>query len=40
MLRSFDLENENNNENIEDEEDEEDNPFDYFFQSNAWSSGY
>jgi hypothetical protein len=31
MLRSFDLENDN--ENIEEQED---NPFDYFLQSTAW----
>jgi hypothetical protein len=37
MLRSFDLENENNHENIEDQED---NPFDYFLQSTAWLSCY
>jgi hypothetical protein len=33
MLRSFDLENENNHENLEEQED---NPFDYFLQSTAW----
>jgi hypothetical protein len=33
MLRSFDLENENNHDNLEQQED---NPFDYFFQSTAW----
>jgi hypothetical protein len=37
MLRSFDLENDNNHENIEDQED---NPFDYFLQSTAWLSCY
>jgi hypothetical protein len=37
MLRSFDLENENNNENLEGQED---NPFDYFLQSTAWLSCY
>jgi hypothetical protein len=35
MLRSFDLEIENNHENLE-----EDNPFDYFLQSTAWFPGY
>jgi hypothetical protein len=30
MLRSFDLENENNHENLQEQED---NPFDYFLQS-------
>jgi transposase InsO family protein len=35
MLRSFDLEDENNHENLEDY-----NPFDYFLQSTAWLSGY
>jgi hypothetical protein len=34
MLRSFDLENENNHENLEQQED---NPFDYFLQSTAWA---
>jgi hypothetical protein len=34
MLRSFDLENENNHENLEEQED---NPFDYFLQSTAWA---
>jgi hypothetical protein len=33
MLRSFDLENENNHENLEELEY---NPFDYFRQSTAW----
>jgi hypothetical protein len=33
MLRSFDLENENNHQNLEEQED---NPFDYFLQSTAW----
>jgi hypothetical protein len=37
MLRSFDLENENNHENIEEQED---NPFDYFLRSTAWLSCY
>jgi transposase InsO family protein len=37
MLRSFDLENEDNNENLEQQED---NPFDYFLQSTAWLSSY
>jgi nitrogenase subunit NifH len=32
MLRSFDLENENNHENLEEHQD---NPFDYFLQSTA-----
>jgi hypothetical protein len=32
MLRSFDLESENNHENLEEQED---NPFDYFLQSTA-----
>jgi hypothetical protein len=36
MLRSFDLENENNHENLEEKDN---NPFDYFLQSNAWLSG-
>jgi hypothetical protein len=36
LLRSFDLENENNNENLEEQED---NPFDYFLQSIVWLSG-
>jgi hypothetical protein len=35
MLRSFDLEN--NHENLEEQED---NPFDYFFQSTAWTPSY
>jgi hypothetical protein len=35
MLRSFDLENENNHENLE-----EDNPFDYFLQSTSWLLSY
>jgi hypothetical protein len=35
MLRSFDLEN--NNENLEEKED---NPFDYFLQSTAWLPSY
>jgi hypothetical protein len=34
MLRSFDLENENNHENLETQEN---NPYDYFLQSTAWS---
>jgi hypothetical protein len=33
MLRSFDLENEQNHENLEEQED---NPLDYFLQSTAW----
>jgi DNA polymerase III psi subunit len=33
MLRSFDLENENNHENLEEHQD---NQFDYFLQSTAW----
>jgi hypothetical protein len=37
MLRSFDLEN--NNENPE-EQEQEDNPFDYFLQSTAWLPSY
>jgi hypothetical protein len=37
MLRSFDLENENNHENLKEQED---NPFDYFLQSTAWLSCY
>jgi hypothetical protein len=37
MLRSFDLENENNHENLEQQED---NPFDFFLQSTAWLSSY
>jgi hypothetical protein len=37
MLRSFDLENENNHENLEEQEDI---PFDYFLQSTAWLPGY
>jgi hypothetical protein len=37
MLRSFDLENENNHENLELPED---NPFDYFLQSTAWLLSY
>jgi hypothetical protein len=37
MLRSFDLENENNHENLEEQQD---NPFDYFLQSTAWLSCY
>jgi hypothetical protein len=37
MLRSFDLENENNHENLEEQED---NPFDYFLQSTAWLTCY
>jgi hypothetical protein len=37
MLRSFDLENENNHENLEEQQD---NPFDYFLQSTAWLSSY
>jgi hypothetical protein len=35
MLRSFDLEN--NNENLEEQED---NPFDYFLQSTSWLPCY
>jgi hypothetical protein len=38
MLRSFDLENENNHENLE--QQQEDNPFDYSLQSTAWLPGY
>jgi hypothetical protein len=34
MLRSFDLENEQNHENLEEKEDD---PFDYFLQSTAWA---
>jgi hypothetical protein len=34
MLRSFDLENQNNHEN---QEEQEYNPFDYFLQSTAWA---
>jgi hypothetical protein len=34
ILRSFDLENENNHENLGEQED---NPFDYFLQSIAWA---
>jgi hypothetical protein len=37
MLRSFDLEYENNHENLEEQED---NPFDHFLQSTAWLPGY
>jgi hypothetical protein len=37
MLRSFDLENENNHENLEEQED---NPFHYFLQSTAWLPFY
>jgi hypothetical protein len=37
MLRSFDLENENNHENVQEQED---NPFDYFLQSTAWLPSY
>jgi hypothetical protein len=37
MLRSFDLENENNHENLELQED---NPFDYFLQSTSWLPSY
>jgi hypothetical protein len=37
MLRSFDLENENNHENLEEQEN---NPFDYFLQSTAWLPCY
>jgi hypothetical protein len=37
MLRSFDLENENNQENLEEQEDD---PFDYFLQSTAWFPSY
>jgi hypothetical protein len=37
ILRSFDLENENNHENLEDQED---NPFYYFRQSTAWLPSY
>jgi hypothetical protein len=39
MLRSFELESENNHENLE-EQGQEDNPFDYFLQSTAWLPGY
>jgi hypothetical protein len=35
MLRSFDLEN--NNENLEEQDD---NSFDYFLQSTAWLPSY
>jgi hypothetical protein len=35
MLRSFDLEN--NNENLEQQKE---NPFDYFLQSTAWLPSY
>jgi hypothetical protein len=34
MLRSFDLENQNNHENLEDQDDDQ---FDYFLQSTAWA---
>jgi hypothetical protein len=34
MLRSFDLENENNHENLEEKQD---TPFDYFLLSTAWA---
>jgi DNA polymerase III psi subunit len=34
ILRSFDLEKENNHDKIEETED---NPFDYFLQSTAWA---
>jgi hypothetical protein len=37
MLRSFDLENENNHENLEKKID---NPFDYFLQSTSWLPCY
>jgi hypothetical protein len=37
MLRSFDLENENNHENLEEQDL---NPFDYFLQSTAWLPSY
>jgi hypothetical protein len=37
MLRSFDLENENNHQNLEEQQD---NPFDYFLQSIAWLLSY
>jgi hypothetical protein len=37
MLRSCDLENENNHENIEDLED---GPYDYLLQSTAWLPSY
>jgi hypothetical protein len=37
MLRSFDLENENNHENLKEQKD---NPFDYFLQSTAWLPCY
>jgi hypothetical protein len=33
ILRSFDLENENNHENLEEQQD---NPFDYSLQSTSW----
>jgi hypothetical protein len=36
MLRSFDLENENNHEN---QEQQEDNTFYYLLQSTAWLPG-
>jgi hypothetical protein len=36
MLRSFDLENENNHVKLEEQED---NSFDYFLQSTVWSIG-
>jgi hypothetical protein len=37
VLRSFDLEKENNHENLEEQED---NPFDYFLQSISWTPSY
>jgi hypothetical protein len=37
ILRSFDLENENNHENLEEQED---NSFDYFLQSTTWTPCY
>jgi hypothetical protein len=39
MLRSFDLENENNHENLE-QQQEEDNLSDYYLQSTAWLPSY
>jgi hypothetical protein len=39
MLRSFDLESEDNHENLETQE-QEDTPFGYFLQSTAWLQGY
>jgi hypothetical protein len=37
MLRSFDLEKENNHENLEEQKH---NPFDYFLQSMSWTQSY